>query len=145
MRKTITVSLAAAALAVATLVGGVSSAGGESGPACADITAESHGPLNFYDSTAGRGVLTVDVRTRSGSACKQITYTLAISGVNNGPTVVMQKGSALFSSIEYFDTDNRVCISATASAGGGHLHDAAPDAGCLEIQSGVTGAPGGFH
>jgi hypothetical protein len=145
MRRTITVSLAAAALAVAALVGGVSSAGGESGPACADITAETHGPVTFWDSATGRGLLTVDVRTRSASSCKQITYILAISGVNNGPVVVTQKGSALFSQIEYFDTDNRVCISATTGAGGGHVHDAAPDVGCLEIQSGTTGAPGGFH
>lgn len=144
MRRAITVSLAVtAALAAAVLVAGVSSARGESGPTCADITGETHGPTNFFDATTGRGTLNVRLSTASGGACKQVTYTLVISGVTGTPIVVSQKGSSDFT-VNYSDTDNKVCISATAASSGGHVYDAAPDAGCLEIVSGTTGGGSGF-
>lgn len=146
MRKAITVSLTvAAAIAAAVLVAGVSNARGESGPSCADITGETHGPTNFFDATTGRGTLNVRLLTASGSACKQVTYTLVVSGVTGTPIVISQKGSLDFTGIGYADTDNKVCISATTASSGGHVYDAAPDAGCIEITSGTTGGGSGFQ
>lgn len=134
--------LATATFAVAALAVGVSGAVGETGPACADITGETHGPLSFWNSSTGEGTLNVQLLTASESACKQVTYTLVVSGVTSGPIVQSQKGDTSFV-VNYSDTDNKVCISATTSAGG-HVHDAAPDAGCIEIVSGTAGGPSGF-
>lgn len=142
MRRVKTAGLLVAALAAAALVAGAVSAGAESGPACADITGETHGPLSFYNGTTG-GTLNVRLLTASGTACKQVTYTLAVSGVTGGPIVQSQQGNADFT-VTYADSDNKVCISATTSAGGRHAHDAAPDAGCLELTSGTTGGGSGF-
>lgn len=142
MRKTKTVSLAAVALAAAALVAGVSSAGGESGPACADITAETH---NYsYNSGTATYTLGVNLLLPTGvSACRSITYTLIVSGVTGAPIVVSQKGSTELLASNFADGDNKVCISATTSSGG-HIHDAAPSAGCLEISLGTTGGGSGF-
>ena len=144
MRRAIATAFATSALAVAALAIGVTGAVGESGPACADITGETHGPLTFWNSSTGEGTLNVQLQTRA-SACKQVTYTLAVSGVINGPIVQSQKGeNATSFVVNYTDTDNKVCISATTSAGGGKTHDAAPDSGCIEIVSGTSGGASGF-
>jgi hypothetical protein len=90
MRKIKTGVLVAGALAAAVLVVGAVSAGAESGPKCADITGETHGPLNFWNSTTGAGSLNVNVATAS-TACKQLTYTLVVSGVTGDPVVVSKK------------------------------------------------------
>lgn len=137
--------LVAGALAAVVLVVGAVTAGAESGPKCADITGETHGGLNFWNSTTGAGSLNVDLATASGDACKQVTYTLVVSGVTGPPVVVSQKGNDVFLSVAYTDTDNQVCISATTASSGGHVHDAAPDASCLVITSGTTGGGGGFN
>lgn len=144
MRRLKTGVLVAGALAAAVLVAGAVSAGAESGPSCADITGETHGPLNFYNATTGTGTLNVRLLTASGTACKQVTYTLVVSGVTGAPIVISQKGSAEFNAISYSDTDNKVCISATTTSSGGHVYDSAPDAGCIEITSGTTGGGSGF-
>jgi hypothetical protein len=145
MRRAITVSLAVtAALAAAVLVAGVSSARGESGPKCADITGETHGPTNFYNATTETGTLNVQFLLASGTDCKQLTYTLVVSGITGSPIVISQKGSSTFLGINYSDTDGTVCISGTTASNGGHVHDAAPDTSCIEITSGTTGGGSGF-
>jgi hypothetical protein len=134
---------AAVAIAGAALVMGVVSAGAESGPACADITGENH---NY----ATRGTVSVGLILAGASdavtsePCKSVTYTLVISGITGSPLVISQKGNNLFANVSFSDTDDNICISATTSAGGRKVHDAAPDQGCLEISVGSSGGNVGF-
>ena len=131
-----------AALGVTALAVAVS-AGAESGPRCADITGANwnyatQGTINFgliLDGAAD---------APSSTPCKSVNYTLIISGISGSPKVVTQKGDNLFFSQTFSDTDNNICVSATAGSAG-KVHDAAPDAGCLEISVGTTGAGGGFN
>lgn len=120
------------------------SPGTAAGPRCADITGEQHnyaaqGTISVALLLDGAGDVTTSV------PCRSVTYTLIISGISGGPLVVEQKGDSTFESITFTDNDNNICISATAGSSGGKVHDSAPDAGCLEISVGSTGAGGGFN
>ena len=70
---------------------------------------------------------------------------MIISGITGAPLVVSQKGDNLFSGVTFSDTDDNICISATTGSSGGKVHDAAPDAGCLEISVGHAGGGSGFQ
>jgi hypothetical protein len=143
MRRATTAALVLAALGVAMLAVTVSAAA-ESGPRCADITGENH---NY----AAQGTVSVGLildgaaDALASTPCKSVTYTLVISGISGTPRVVSQKGNHLFEGITFSDTDNNICISATTGPSGGKVHDAAPDAGCLEISVGSTGGGSGFQ
>ena len=146
MRRYAVVVVAVAALvaSAALAASAVSLAAGESGPKCADITGENHnyatqGTINFGLILAGASDAVSSV------PCKSVTYTLVISGTGGPPTVVEQKGNNLFTNVQFGDTDDNICVSATTSSSGGKVHDAAPDAGCLEISVGSTGGRGGFN
>ena len=121
-----------------------SGASGESGPNCADIVGETH---NYtYDAGTSTGRISLQLLLSGGdAACKHITYTLVVSGVSGSPLVVSQKGSVDFVGITFGDSDNKVCISAETASAGGHVYDAAPDAGCLEITAGASGGTSGFN
>ena len=142
MRRTTTTAALLVVFAVAALAIAVS-AGAESGPKCADITGENH---NY----AAQGTITVglilDGASDAGASvpCKSVTYTLVISGITGAPKVVSQKGNNIFTAVTFSDTDNNICISATAGSSGGKAHDAAPDAGCIEISVGSSGGGSGF-
>lgn len=119
------------------------SAGAESGPRCADITGENHNYATLGTINVGL-ILDGASDAVASTPCKSITYTLIISGINGPPLVVTQKGSNLFNGVTFNDVDNNICISATAGSSGGKVHDAAPDAGCIEISVGSTGGGSGF-
>ncbi len=132
----------AGALAAAVLVVGAVSAGAESGPKCADL---SEANVNYRLNTDGTYTLGVELLlAQDAPACKQITYTLTIGDVGSSSIVLSQKGNKQFTST-FSDTNNQVCISATTSANGGHVHDAAPDTGgCVVLQQGPAGGRVGF-
>ena len=144
MRRTATAALLSAALAMTVLAAGVSGASG-SGPKCADLEFVD---VNYRLNTDGTYTLSVDlILAQEAPACKQITYTLTIAGTGSTGSesiVRTQKGDKDF--IETFsDNDNQVCISATTSAAGGHIHDSAPDTGgCLVLQEDTSGGRVGF-
>ena len=142
MRRITTSALLLVALGVAAL-GIAVSAGAESGPRCADITGENH---NYaVNGTINVGLILDGAADAVNSTpCKSVTYTLIISGITGSPKVVTQKGDNLFTGVTFQDGDNNICISATASSSGGKVHDAAPDAGCIEISVGSTGGGSGF-
>jgi hypothetical protein len=142
MRRFIASGLLLVALGVAALAGAVS-AGAESGPRCADITGEQHnytvrGTLNFALLLDGASDFSLS------TPCKSVTYTLIISGITGGPLVISQKGDHTFDNITFSDTDDNICVSATTGSSGGKVHDAAPNAGCLEISVGPSGGGSGF-
>jgi hypothetical protein len=144
VRKAIALLLTVGAAGVVALVG-VSSAVGESGPRCADITDANWNYLTAGEVSVGL-VLDGAGDALASTPCKSVTYTLVISGVNQGPIVIRQKGDHLFEDVEISDADNNICISATAGSSGGKVHDAAPNAGCFEITLGTSGAgAGGFN
>lgn len=143
MKQVVTVFLLVAAAALAPVAAG-SGPGVEGGPSCADIVGETHS--YSYDSAAGTGAINLQLQLAGGAAaCKQITYTLVVSGVSGTPVATTQKGSVEFVGITFSDTDNKVCISATTGSAGGHVYDAAPDLGCLEITAGASGGTSGFN
>ena len=144
MRRTRTLLFAGVTIAAAVLAMGVVSARAESGPKCADITGENH---NYaVQGTISVGLILAGASDATSSTpCKSVTYTLVISGITGNPLIVTQKGDNLFSGVTFFDADNNICISATAGSSGGKVHDAAPDAGCLEISVGSTGGGSGFQ
>ena len=143
MRRITTSALLLVALGMAALAVAVS-AGAESGPRCADITGENH---NYaVQGTINVGLILDGAADAINSTpCKSVTYTLIISGITGSPKVVTQKGDNLFAGVTFGDVDNNICISATAGSSGGKVHDAAPDAGCLEISVGSTGGGSGFQ
>jgi hypothetical protein len=143
MKRVFTVLLLVVLAALTTVAAG-SGAGGESGPGCADVINETH---NYsYDAAAGTGVISLRMQlSGDAAACKQITYTLVVSGVSGNPVVTTQKGSVDFVQVRFGDTDNKICISGTTTSAGGHVYDNAPDLGCLEITPGVSGGTSGFN
>ena len=143
MKRVATAALLTVALAAVALVAGVSGAPAVSGPRCADIT---HVGWNYAtQGTINVGLVLNDAPDALNSTpCKSVTYTLAVSGVNNGPLVLTQKGNHLFEGVQFTDVDNNICISATTASSGGKVHDAAPDAGCLEVSVGTSGGKVGM-
>lgn len=143
MRRVTTSALLLAALGVAALAIAVS-AGAESGPKCANITGENHNYATRGSINVGL-ILDGAADAVNSTPCKSVNYTLVISAISEPPKVVTQKGNHLFTGVTFSDTDDNVCISATTSSSGGKVHDAAPDAGCLEISVGSTGGGAGFE
>lgn len=143
MRRLTSAVTVLAALGIVALAMTVSAAA-ESGPRCADITNEGHNYRAVGDLSFG---LTLDGAADPlvSTPCKSVVYTVTISGINGPPITISQRGDNTFEITGFTDTDNKICVSATTTSAGGKIHDAAPDAGCIEITVGTTGAGGGFN
>lgn len=119
----------------------VSSAAGEAGPRCADIT----GGAFVFDAgmVSGSALL-------AAPACKQVTYTLYVLDRPGGtllassstPTV-LPNGNVKWD-VAATDTDGIVCVYAETTSNGGKVFDRAPDTGCVEVSS-SSGGVGGFN
>lgn len=164
MKRLMGLALLTLLLVLLALAGGVGRGAAESGPACADITGETHNYTR--NATTGTGTLGVQLLLRSsGNApCKQVTYSLYVvtdpGGVPsspytwNGTTLGSDGGPAIVAPIS--DDDDTVYVYATTSIGG-RTFDLAPDTAttncdasgtsntCLDITSGTTGGQGTFN
>jgi hypothetical protein len=141
--------MVSAVFAAAALLAAVS-AGAESGPRCADITAETHTyrgggtAQNEPPYSFAMELLVAD------PACKQIVYGVFIEqDPGSTPTAVPRTGTSETGNPQFqttvTDDDPTICVFATAASKGGHVHDRAPDTGCLELTAPTTGAGGGFN
>ena len=113
-----------------------------SGPRCADIT---HVGWNYATQGDQRRTRTQRRSRRPElDAVQGVTYTLAVQRCQQRAIVLTQKGNHLFEGVQFTDVDNNICISATTASSGGKVHDAAPDAGCLEVSVGTSGGKVGM-
>jgi hypothetical protein len=155
MRRLALVSLAATGIAATVLAAAaVSLAAGESGPKCADITAETH---NYRGTGTGGGPpgpysFAMELLL-AAPACKSITYTVYIvQDPGATPVAVQQSGTSTDGHPQFLttvnDDDPTICVYATTTSKGGHVHDRAPDAtatpDCLELTAPATGGGSTF-
>ena len=144
-----TTALFVTALGVAALATTVS-AGAESGPRCADITGETHTYRGTGAGGAPPGPYSFAMELLlAAPACKQVVYTVyVIQDPGATPTAVPQSGTSSLGSAQFLatidDDDPTICVYATAASKGGHVHDRAPDEGCLELTAPASGGGSGF-
>ncbi len=154
MRRFKTGVVVAGALAAVVLVVGAVSAGAESGPKCADITAETHTYRGTGTTPLGGppGPYTFAMELLlAAPACKSVVYTVyRIQDPGDNPTPVLQDstlsplGNPTFTATGISDDDPNICVYATSASKGGHIHDRAPDTGCLALVAPASGGGSGF-
>jgi hypothetical protein len=144
MKRAFTFALATTAL-LAALAASTAVGAGESGPKCANITGETH---NYVAVSANTYRLGLELLL-GAPACQQITYTLyVVQDTGATPVAVDQTGASATGNPQFVttvtDDDTVICVFATSASQGGHVHDRAPDTGCLEIAAGSSGGGSGF-
>ena len=146
MRRLILVPLAVAAMTAAAFTGAPRAAPGEGGPACADVTGQTH---NFPTSTTGTYTLRMQVSLAGPACIGKINYRLfAVTDtgtVEATLTGYSPEGSPQF---QLETTDSTICVSGTTSSAKAHVYDRAPNADatpdCLELTAGAPGGEVGF-
>jgi hypothetical protein len=137
MRRFTVAALLAASLAAAALAATAVSHAAESGPQCADL---SEMTFTYRDLGGGSYSFAAELLLAGdAAACKQITYTVTIGDVSGTSIILSQKGSKQFGPVTFADTDNQVCVFATTSSAGGHVHDRGPDTGCVPLTAAAVG------
>jgi hypothetical protein len=146
MKRLIIVPLAAAAMVAAAFTGTAQAAPGEGGPACTDITGETH---NFPSSTTGTYTLRMQVSLAAPACLARISYRLfAVTDTGTVEATLTGYSAEGYPQFQLDTTDSTICVYATTSAANGHVYDRAPNADatpdCLELTAGSSGGAVGF-
>jgi hypothetical protein len=147
MRRLAMVPVFLAVVAAAAFTGAAPAAPGEGGPACTDITGQTH---NFPSSTTGTYTLRMQVALAAPACIGKINYRLfAVTDTGTVEATLTGYSAEGYPQFELSTTDSTICVFGTTSAAKtGHLYDRAPNAtatpDCLELTAGAPGGEVGF-